>query len=260
MDNRLKKRDILIKRDKCLKQNKVAGVLRQIDELLKIETKDMSTYLIDCNFLINNNRIKEAKQLLEVIINLNNGKFNNKITYLKNKIAKIDFENNMTPQERREYIINKEAGDYFSDNGNHLEALFYYKRGLTLTGHNDFNYYIGKTFCKLRINDEAIKYLNEYNLNGSDKFIKSTLYLCIMNNAEIKEKKKNSNNQKKIIEMNNKVRKTNNELLFFCEEVSVLGDFEFKLGNLITFRKQDREINSGKQGYKRKIRRERFNK
>ena len=216
------KSNILLKKEKSKKNNDIHDFIKQSYKYLKIEHRDLFYTISDCNYLINKGYIKEAKELFKIIVNLNNNKYNVQINYLQNKLNEIKFEQQMSKEDVKNYTLCMEFGRYYLEEEKYEDALKYFIKGLHLTNHNIFNYYIGKTYYKLGIYDYAINYFEKYYNKGTYKIGKCTLYLCraykyTSTNHEIRNK--------------NFINRNNN-LLQKCLNISLLGDYEFVLDNL----------------------------
>lgn len=155
--------------------------LVSLDDLKLISSdlrKTLKLLLDNCNYLIENNYLKEASILLDEIIKKDKLLiYKVETSYLINKIKEANNYNLLT--ENNKLLIDnfKSKGRQAYKKGMLVEAIDYYKAGLYVTELNEFNYYLGKIYYKLNFTEEAKKYFKEYLKEGASKYTKAKLYI-----------------------------------------------------------------------------------
>lgn len=224
--------NLKIKKEIALKNNDIYLYNEYIYKCLSLDYKNLEPYLRDCNNLINYECYEDALKLYKILINLNYNNYEVQLEYLKNKLDEVKFEKSMDELEIKNYKKHINFGKKYYELKDYESALYFYVLGLNKTKHNIFNYYIGKCLYKLNYNDDAIKYLEKYNLKGTKKISKSILYLTRLYIYKERDIMRKKNNKEEYFKLNNSIRIRNNILLEKCKKLSTLGDFEFILDNL----------------------------
>lgn len=169
-----------------------------------IETKGLNTKVI-LNY-IDKLIYKDEEVALAVLNNLSSqmdfSNYLTEINWLKNKIVERKKYNDLDDIHKEFYDLCIRKGLECIDTEKYEEALKYFEIGKTKTKHPIFDYYIGKTYFKLKNSNNAFNSLSAYEKNGGEKFVKTAILLKIIGNVDNKENKTNKRNikAKKIID------------------------------------------------------------
>lgn len=183
--------EILIRKEKAFKSDQIEVFYFLTDILTELPHKVTDSDLKDIVFLIQKDYLEEAKSLLEKA-KTNENKCSKKIKFIE-KLIKEKENYQLKPDEEKKKIEEfKENGREFYKSKELDKSIVIYKNALYFTHDNIFNYYIGKIYYKMKDYNQSENYLLEYCKNeGCEKYIKSKLYLTIMDKKRSRFKKYN---------------------------------------------------------------------
>ena len=163
-----------------------------------IETNGLTTKVI-LNY-IDKLIIKDEQVAIAVLNNLSNrvdfSNYSTEVNWLKNKIVERKKYNDLDDIYKEFYNLCIRKGIECIDTEKYEEALKYFEMGKAKTQHPIFDYYIGRTYFKLKDFNNAFDSLSIYEKNGGEKFVRATILLKVIGNVDNKENKTNKRNIK----------------------------------------------------------------
>lgn len=157
-----------------------------IKNLLDTNQMDIEIFnsLTNKGLLSDENKIKIAmlfaKQNLKIaeilVSELDNYRYSKEMRIVKRTIQSHKLYDKLSDDQKEIYNESIEYGRYALSIGEFEEAYYIFSKGLYVTKHPIFNYYIGKSFFKKGYYDFAKKYFNKYREYGGEKTMKALLY------------------------------------------------------------------------------------